>query len=158
MQNADFKFLYMYFINNGKKLTLGDGECRVQLNVAIIVICPQSLTFGRAPLPLVSTPVIVLKIQEAPRPGLDKGNQQAQGNEWGQTKPHLTVTSQSLHSHYTYSLQCKHWVLTCQHSHYKGQRAPFPPLLIGWTRAAPFLLSPGAAHKLHNASLSFWIR
>ena len=70
----------MYFINNGKKLTLGDGECRVQLNVAIIVICPQSLTFRRAPLPLDSTPLIVLEVQEAPRPGLDKGNQQAQGN------------------------------------------------------------------------------
>ena len=96
------KYIYrnldnLSIINNGKKLTLGDGECRVQLNVAIIVICPQTLAFGRAPLPLVTGPVIVLEVQEPPRPALDSRNchQQAQGNHGyvgGDTQPHLTVT------------------------------------------------------------------
>ena len=84
----------MYFIKNGKRLTLGGSEGRGQFDVTGIIRRPQSLTFTGAPLPLILGPVVVLIVKEPSRPALDRGHcQQAQGDHvGGKTDTHLTVT------------------------------------------------------------------
>ena len=60
---------------------MGDGECGVQLHMAVEVIGPQSLTLRFTPPDISPRIIVILEVQGAQRLGLDKGNtQQEQGN------------------------------------------------------------------------------